>query len=59
MERLAWVLRAHAIFVGAVDFLVGSTLATIVALTTVQVVARYIFNIGVPWANEAARFLFI
>lgn len=55
----AWSIRAHAIFVGIADVLVGTTLAVIVVLTTVQVVARYVFNIGLPWVNEAARFLFI
>jgi TRAP-type C4-dicarboxylate transport system permease small subunit len=43
----------------AMRFIAGSTMAVIVAIMIVQVIARYVFNASLIWAEELCRYILI
>lgn len=54
--RLASAMR---MYVSAMRFMAGTIMGSIVIIMVVQVIARYVFNSSLIWAEELCRYLLI
>lgn len=54
--RLASAMR---MYVSAMRFMAGTIMGSIVVIMVVQVIARYVFNSSLIWAEELCRYLLI
>lgn len=46
-------------YFAAIRFLAGATMLSIVVIMTAQVIARYVFNASLIWAEELCRYILI
>jgi TRAP-type C4-dicarboxylate transport system permease small subunit len=51
--------RPVAWYFAGIRFLAGATMLSIVAIMTAQVIARYVFNASLIWAEELCRYILI
>lgn len=57
-EQVVW-LRPIAWYTGFIRFLAGASMLSVVAIMTAQVIARYVFNSSLIWAEELCRYILI
>lgn len=58
-DRIRLGGRLYAGYAGLINVLAGASMATIVVVMAVQVVARYVFNASLIWAEELCRYILI
>ncbi|MDQ6437456.1 TRAP transporter small permease subunit [Mesorhizobium sp. LHD-90] len=53
------IIRLFSVYERAIQVLAGASMAVIVAVMVVQVIARYVFNSSLIWAEELCRYILI
>jgi len=58
-RRSGIVARISSVYAHLIDVLAGTSMAVIVVVMAVQVVARYVFNASLIWAEELCRYILV
>lgn len=57
--RIGPLARIYAVYARVINILAGTSMAAVVAIMAVQVVARYAFNASLIWAEELCRYILV
>jgi len=58
-DRVGPLARIYSAYARLINILAGTSMAMVVVIMAVQVVARYVFNASLIWAEELCRYILV